>query len=129
MSNFWRPFEARQVSDLAATTRVHEDERVCPACGMRCVRSYRYASSRTTGRTAISYVWCSNCHRYVGSTGPLSATSKISDPLSEDDHAVLDEDLGALLRHLDELWDKGKLPPKRLASYQTTGHWVSLRES
>lgn len=118
MSTFWRPFEAGQVSALAATARVHDGggERVCPACGMRCVRSYRYASSRPTGRTVISYVWCSSCHRYVGSTGPLSATSKISDPLSSDDHSVLDEDLAALLKHLDELWDKGTLPPKRLVA-------------
>jgi hypothetical protein len=64
----------------------------------------------------ISYVWCSSCHRYVGSTGPLSATTKISDPLSSDDHSVLDEDLAALLKYLDELWDKGTLPPKTLAA-------------
>lgn len=114
MSTSWRPFDASQLSALAASARVHGGggERVCPACGMRYVRNYNYASSRSTGRTVISYVWCSSCHRYVGSTGPLSSTSQISDPLGSDDHSVLDEDLAALLKCLDELWDKGILPPE-----------------
>lgn len=112
MSTYWRPFDAHQASALAASARRHDGgaKRVCPACGMRCVRSYRYASSRSTGPTVISYVWCSSCHHYAGSTGPLSAASKVSDPLSSDDHSVLDQDLAALLKRLDELWDKGILP-------------------
>ena len=114
MSIPWRPFDARQVSVLAASARPHADstERICPACAVRCVRSYKYASSRPTGRTVISYVWCSNCHRFAGSTGPLAVTTKISDPLSNREHSVLDEDLDALLKHLDELWDQGVLPPE-----------------
>jgi hypothetical protein len=114
MSNPWRPFDAPQVSALAASARRNNGlgERVCPACGLRCVRSYRHASLRSTGRTAISYVWCSSCHRYAGSTGPLSATSDILDPLSSEDHSVLDGDLAALLKRLDELWDQGILPPE-----------------
>jgi hypothetical protein len=114
MSTPWRPFDARQISALAASARVSKEpgERVCPACGQRCVRRYRYPSSRMTGRTVISYAWCSNCHHYAGSTGPLSATSNISDPLSSEDHSALDSDLPALLKHLDRLWDEGILPPR-----------------
>jgi len=112
MTHRWSGFDTSQIDALgrAAKTAADSAERVCPACGNRCVRSYRYFSKRATGPTMISYVWCSHCHRYAGSTGPRPPNLELDDPLTPEDHRALDYDLIALLEHLDHLWDIGKLP-------------------
>jgi hypothetical protein len=78
---------------------------------MKKVREYTHPSSRDTDPIAISYVWCSNCGRYAGSTGPAPAGVEIRDPLTEEDHLRFLYDLRGLLDHLDHLWDTGVLPP------------------
>lgn len=105
-------FDSEQVKALGRTARNvgGSGERICPACGKVSVRTYRYFSERITGPTVISYVWCSHCHRYAGSTGPRPPGPDLKDPLTRQDHIDLDHDLIALLERLDHLWDIGRLP-------------------
>lgn len=110
----WIGFDTAQLDALGRSAKSESSttERTCPACGNRCVRSYRYFSSRVTGPTVISYVWCACCHRYAGSTGPRPPGLDLEDPLTPEDHRRLDRDLTALLGHLDHLWEAGRLPQR-----------------
>jgi hypothetical protein len=108
----WQPYDSEHVRKLAeqASSPVTNGERMCPACAVVAVRTYRYFSSRGTTQTMISYVWCANCHRYVGATGPRPRNLVLDDPLTWDDHVRYEQDLRGLLDRLDELWDQGRLP-------------------
>lgn len=108
----WTSYNSTQISLLAekAEEEGFQNERSCPVCARRKVRTYGYLSSRTTGPTLISYSWCSNCHRFWGGTGPRPVGLRLDDPLDESEHERYDHDLDALLDHLDQLWDEGVLP-------------------
>jgi hypothetical protein len=109
----WRPFDSKQIAALGrqAAAGIRIAERVCPVCGKAAIRNYRHPDERATGPTVISYVWCANCQHYAGSTGPRDPGEELADPLTREDHGRLDNNLRALLDHLDHLWDTGVLPP------------------
>lgn len=114
MTRQWTGFDTAQIDALGRSAKGEggDTERTCPACGHRAIRGYRYFSSRLTGPTVISYVWCSHCRRWAGSTGPRPPGLDLDDPLTPEDHRKLDRDLPALLGHLDRLWETGKLPQR-----------------
>lgn len=110
----WRSFDSDQVTALGvqAAAGIRIEARTCPACGKAAIRSYSHPSERATGSAVvISYVWCANCQHYTGSTGPRAPGERLTDPLTREDHERLDNNLRALLNHLDHLWDTGVLPP------------------
>ena len=105
-------YDATEVRLLGERARLEpvDGERACPSCGVRKVRTYRYFSSRVSGPTLTSYVWCANCHRYSGSTGPRPASLNLDDPLDHSEHERYENDLPSLLDRLDKFWDEGVLP-------------------
>ncbi len=108
----WAMYDEAEIRILGKQARQEglDHERTCPVCGQQSVRTYRYFSSRLTGPTLISYVWCSRCRRYAGSTGPRPPTLALEDPLTVADRKRLEGDIFGLLLHLDQLWEEGKLP-------------------
>jgi hypothetical protein len=117
MDNRWRNFDHVQIQALARGPRFRDapGERACPACGVKAVRSYLYGSERNGNPTVISYTWCSNCHRYSGSTAPRPDGLEFNDPLDQlptAERQELREDLTGLLSYLDRLWNEGALPQR-----------------
>ena len=111
----WKNFDTEQLRALAAGTPFLQDpgERLCPACGVRDVRSYLYKSDRDGRPTLIGYSWSTNCHRFDGSTGPYPTGMTFDDPMDDmpaQDRKRLRGDLDQLFAYLDELWDNGRLP-------------------
>lgn len=113
------PFSQSELSVLTQGPSFIErpEERVCPACEKKKIRTYLYGADRGPGRpTIISYTWCAACGRGVGSTGPRPSDLFFTDPLehlTKDERRKLstdrDEDFFAVL---DGLWDEGKLPQR-----------------
>jgi len=108
----WRAFDSAQVTGLGrqAAAGVRLEDRTCPVCGKAAIRSYSHPFERAASSAVISYVWCANCQHYAGSTGPRAPGERLADPLTREDHERLDNNLRALLDHLDHLWDTGVLP-------------------
>lgn len=109
----WSAFTAEHLSRLAEQPLFVGDpgERCCPNCG-GSVRQYLYESHRPTGPTIVSYVWCSACRHYHGSTGPRPANLRLEDPLRAPDaeRMKIEENLAEFFCRLDALWDAGDLP-------------------
>jgi hypothetical protein len=119
----WRTFEPAQISVLVRGPRFIDTpvERVCPVCGVKAVRSYLQAGERLGNPIVMGYTWCANCHRYSSSTGPKPVGLEFDDPLDRlppDERRSLQQDLVALLNHLDQLWNDGLLPQRM--SFDTT---------
>jgi hypothetical protein len=81
----WKNFDSEHVRALAAGTPFRQEpgERICPACGVRDVRSYLYRSDGDGRPTLIGSSWPANCHRYDGSTGPYPTGMAFDDPMDE----------------------------------------------
>lgn len=83
---------------------------MCPACGAKALRFYMHGWTRLGRPTVITYLWCANCRRYDGSTGPRPAGFDFTDPVPPDRHNDFTDDLAGFLRFVDRLWDEGRLP-------------------
>lgn len=124
MKQKWTHYITEELDSLAQNRvpLTSREERLCPACGHKSVRSYFHEmSGGARGHpVGMSYIWCANCHKYNSSTGvPRSDRYNFDDP-SETDRELARlrrHDLLALLDYLNELWDRGVLPqafvPKR----------------
>jgi len=115
MASNWHTYTTREIETLARTGGglTDEGEQLCPACGHRTVRRYLHEHQGPQRTVRMSYVWCSNCHRYSSSTGPsIASIYEFDDPgeTSAELRALRDSDLFGLLDHLDALWDAGVLP-------------------
>ncbi|RZU49813.1 hypothetical protein EV385_1568 [Krasilnikovia cinnamomea] len=111
----WGSFTGDQVAALTRGTSFLAEprERDCPACGRRAVRAYLNAPPQARRPTLVSYVWCSACHRFVGTRAAHPAGIVVSDPLavlSAEQRRELEGSLVGFLTHLDRLWDSGVLP-------------------
>ncbi|GAB1642647.1 hypothetical protein [Krasilnikovia sp. MM14-A1259] len=111
----WGSFTGDQVAALTQGTSflAEPGERDCPACGERAVRAYLSVPAQARRPTLVSYVWCSACHRFVGTRAAHPAGVIISDPLavlSAAQRRDLEGTLVGFLAHLDRLWDSGVLP-------------------
>ncbi|BFU42816.1 hypothetical protein [Krasilnikovia sp. MM14-A1004] len=111
----WSSFTGDQVAALTAGTSFLADptERDCPACGRRAVRAYLNVPPKARRPTLVSYVWCSACHRFVGTRAAHPAGIVVSDPLAvleAEQRRELERSLVGFLAHLDGLWDAGVLP-------------------
>jgi hypothetical protein len=83
-----------------------KQEAGCPVCNAIALRAYRYAYSANVngfrGReVAITYVWCSSCHRYRSATGPK--VEDLGDPMGVI-RLGLDASVESVLVHLDNNW-------------------------
>ncbi|MEU0641590.1 hypothetical protein [Streptomyces umbrinus] len=110
-----REFDMDQVKEFVAGGKSYEDqsERTYPACGNALVRTYVYRSHIRQWPTLISWMWCANCRRFKGWTGPDLGTFDFTDPLeklSTDERTAMSKDFGCYFRHLDRLWETGELP-------------------
>jgi hypothetical protein len=115
MTHGWSSFDGAQVQALAQGTSfmVEPGERDCPACGERAVRAYLSAAPNARRPTLVSYVWCSACHRFVGSRSAHPDGLVFADPLAGltvPERRELERTLDGFLAHLDGLWDRGVLP-------------------
>jgi hypothetical protein len=111
----WSTFNAGEVEKLAQGESffLAPRERECPACGSVSVRAYVNAPANARRPTLVSYVWCSSCHRFVGTRAKHPEGLVFSDPLAVLDPAErreLERSLIGFLAHLDSLWDEGVLP-------------------
>ena len=106
----WRVFDRDEMVKLAQATREPGPEWLCPACGERKLRMYRYPSESLGEPTVVTYVWCGHCHRFHGETGRRPAEMKLEDPITPQDRARYRHDQRALFDYLDQLWESGVLP-------------------
>ena len=111
----WSSFSGDQVAALTEgdSIFVRPGERECPACGERSVRAYVNAPENARRPTLVSYVWCTACHRFVGTRAKHPEGLVFSDPLatlSAVERRELERSLVGFLAHLDELWNAGALP-------------------
>jgi hypothetical protein len=111
----WSSFSGDQVAALAQGESLFAQpgERECPACGRRSVRAYVNAPAQARPPTLVSYVWCTACHRFVGTRARHPDGLVFSDPLAmltAAERRELERSLVGFLAHLDELWDTGALP-------------------
>jgi len=106
-------FTPDEVAAIARQPRpwAEPSERVCPACGSTSIRFYLQGSMRNDHQILFSYVWCSRCRRYHGSTGPVPDGLVFEDPLASD--AL---EWGAkgdtFFARLDDAWGRGVLPQR-----------------
>ena len=115
MARQWGSFSGPQVQELAQAPAFAADpgQRLCPACGERAVRAYFCTPANARRPTLVSYVWCTACHRFVGTRAAHPTDLVYSDPLadlSEQRRRELERSLIGFLEHLDALWDDGVLP-------------------
>ncbi|GID97510.1 hypothetical protein ACFQFC_29625 [Amorphoplanes digitatis] len=111
----WGSFSGDEVAALATGESFLADpgERDCPACGARAVRAYVNAAANARRPTLVSYVWCTACHRFVGTRSRHPEGLIFSDPLavlSAAERRELERSLIGFLAHLDGLWESGALP-------------------
>lgn len=111
----WSSFTGAEVTALAQGESFFAapGERECPACGRRSVRAYMNAPENARRPTLVSYVWCSACHRFVGTRAKHPDGLVFSDPLAAlgaGERRELERSLIGFLAHLDRLWDEGALP-------------------
>ena len=111
----WSSFSGEHVEALAQGPNFMAEpaERQGPACGERAIRAYLTTPEKAKRPTLVSYVWCSACHKFVGSRSAHPAGLVFSDPLallSTDERRALERSLTGFLGHLDRLWDDGVLP-------------------
>jgi hypothetical protein len=111
----WTSFAGAEVAALTQGTSFFADpgERECPSCGAFFVRTYVTAPANARRPTLVSYVWCSGCHKFVGTRARHPEGLIFSDPiaaLSVDERRAVEGSLVGFLAYLDELWDSGKLP-------------------
>jgi hypothetical protein len=111
----WGSFTGAQVEALARGESffLAPGERECPACGKQSVRAYVTAPENARRPTLVSYVWCTACHRFVGTRAKHPEGLIFSDPLaglSVAERRELERSLVGFLEHLDRLWDDGVLP-------------------
>ena len=111
----WDSFSGDQVAALTqgASFFAAPGERPCPACGAVRVRAYVNAPSNARRPTLVSYVWCSACHKFVGTRARHPEGLVFSDPLAvlpAEERRELERSLVGFLEHLDRLWDDGVLP-------------------
>jgi hypothetical protein len=111
----WSSFSGDEVAALATGESFLADpgERDCPACGARRVRAYVHAAANARRPTLVSYVWCTACHRFVGTRARHPEGLIFSDPLAvltAAERRELERSLIGFLAHLDGLWEAGALP-------------------
>lgn len=109
-------FTPAEVEALVRGPRPWEDssERECPACGARKVRSYLQEAPGRSRPSLIGYVWCANCRRFHGATGPMPAGLSFEDPLA-DRRMPWGSRGDGFFRILDEAWERGLLPQRFLS--------------
>jgi hypothetical protein len=111
----WSSFSGDQVAALTqgASFFASPGERDCPACGERRVRAYFNAPENARRPTLVSYVWCPDCRKFVGTRAKHPEGLVFSDPLAAlpaGERRELERSLVGFLGHLDRLWDEGVLP-------------------
>lgn len=110
-----RTFTADEVAALSqgAAFMAEPGERICPACGVRSVRTYVNVPQNARRPTLVSYVWCAACRSFVGTRARHPEGVVFSDPLaalSVAERRELESSLVGFLEHLDRLWEAGLLP-------------------
>ncbi|GEM_PF-5952795 len=123
VADTWKNFDTTHIQSLANGPRFWDNpsERICPACGARCLRAYMETSARSGHPALINNIWCTSCHRFGGATGPKPTDLEFTDPLeqlSDDERLELQEDVGRFFGYLDRLWSKGALPQRFLKTPQ-----------
>ncbi|MFI5931357.1 hypothetical protein [Actinoplanes sp. NPDC051494] len=111
----WSSFTGTEVTALAQGESffLAPGERECPACGDRGVRAYVTAPENARRPTLVSYVWCTSCHKFVGTRAKHPEGLVFSDPLATlnaVERRDLERSLVGFLAHLDHLWETGALP-------------------
>jgi hypothetical protein len=111
----WDSFSGDQVAAMTQGSSFFADpgERECPACGATSLRAYFHAPDNARRPTLVSYVWCSSCHKFVGTRAKHPEGLVFSDPLATltvAERRELERSLVGFLGHLDRLWDDGVLP-------------------
>jgi hypothetical protein len=117
MSVQWRNFNPEELAAIAAdASRAESDlsERACPSCGEVCLRTYYERSLRRSTPVLLVQVWCGNCHKFTGSTGPMPEGLMFDDPLAEltEDQRRELGDVKVLFSTLDLMWSEGRLPQR-----------------
>jgi hypothetical protein len=111
----WQSFSGDEVAALTRGESFFADprERACPACGAGRLRAYVNAPENARRPTLVSYVWCADCRKFVGTRARHPAGLVFSDPLatmSAAERRELERSLVGFLAYLDRLWDDGVLP-------------------
>ena len=111
----WDSFSGDQVASLTqgASFFTSPGERQCPACGAVRLRAYVTTPPNARRPTLVSYVWCSACHKFVGTRAKHPDGLVFSDPLAvlpASERREVERSLVGFLEHLDRLWDAGVLP-------------------
>ncbi len=111
----WSTFNGTEVTALATGESffLAPGERECPSCGEKGVRAYVTTPPAARRPTLVSYVWCTACHKFVGTRAKHPEGLVFSDPLatlSAAERRELERSLVGFLDHLDRLWDDGVLP-------------------
>lgn len=111
----WGSFTGDEVAALTEGESFFADpgQRECPSCGAFFVRTYVTAPPNARRPTLVSYVWCSGCHKFVGTRARHPSGLVFSDPLATLSPASRREVEGSLvgfLAYLDALWESGALP-------------------
>ncbi len=111
----WDSFTGDQVAALThgESFFAAPGERQCPACGQRRLRAYVHAPENARRPTLVSYVWCSGCHKFVGTRAKHPEGLVFADPLAvltTEQRRTVEGSLVGYLAHLDQLWDSGVLP-------------------
>jgi hypothetical protein len=111
----WTSFSGEQVAALTRGESFFADpgERDCPACGAHRLRAYVNAPENARRPTLVSYVWCSGCHKFVGTRARHPDGLVFSDPLavlSREQRRAVEGSLVGFLAYLDSLWESGALP-------------------
>ena len=111
----WASFSGDEVAALTQGKSFFADpgERVCPACGGQRLRAYVTSPPAARRPTLVSYAWCAECRKFVGTRARHPEGLVFADPLavlSEAERRELERSLVGFLAHLDRLWDDGVLP-------------------
>ncbi|GIE84054.1 hypothetical protein [Actinoplanes regularis] len=111
----WSSFSGDQVAALTQGENFFAapGERECPACGERRLRAYFTVPANARRPTLVSYVWCTDCGKFVGTRARHPEGLVFSDPLAAlpaAERRALEQSLTGFLAHLDHLWESGALP-------------------
>lgn len=113
-NNSWRNFSAQQVhviQEELPPIGTPRDAGRCPSCGENTLHWYHYANL-FRARSKVSYVWCSGCRLYIGSTTAAELWD-LPDPLGDltsEARTELEKDREGYFSRLDQFWRSGALP-------------------
>jgi hypothetical protein len=113
----WKSFSQDEEGQIAAASKAagfHLDkpgqqlvELRCPHCGNQSLRTYLHVLRVEDSSALLTQVWCAQCTRFAGSTGPMPDGLQFDDPVPAHGASLEVEELLSLL---DRLWAKGLLP-------------------